>query len=182
MATKALRGGDKLEAYLRETAKKVARGGVLHVGFLEGATYPDGTSVAFVAAIQEFGSSARAIPPRSFFRTMIRSKSPGWPDALAKLLVANDMDAAKALEMMGEGIKGQLQESIIEVVAPPLSAITLMLRQMKAADPDIKVSGATVGEAARRIAAGESYAGASTKPLVDTGVMLNAVDYEVEGS
>lgn len=177
MVTASLKGGDRARAYLRDLARKTAKAKTLKVGFLEGATYPDGTPVAYVAAIQEFGSGP--IPPRSYFRTMIAAKQKGWPDAMAHLLRESDMDVARALAMMGEGIKGQLQQSIIDVLAPPLSAISLMLRKMKADDPSLEISGSTVGEAARRVAAGESYAGVSTKPLVESGTMLNAVDYEV---
>lgn len=176
-----LKGGAKLEAALAELAKKVERAGTLRVGFLEGATYPDGTTVAMIAAIQNFGAPARGIPPRPFFSTMVKDKSPRWADQLAKLLEANDWNVDAALNQMGAGIAGQLRQAIVETNAPPLSAITLMLRKMKYDDPDLEVTGATVGEAARRVAAGESYADAPTKPLVDSGVLLAAVDYEVTG-
>src|SRR5262245_47719483 len=51
-----LRGGDKLEAALREISRKVGKPGTLRVGFLSDATYPDGTPVALVAAANEFGT------------------------------------------------------------------------------------------------------------------------------
>ena len=50
-------GGDKLQEKLREVAGSIADEKSLKVGFLEGATYPDGTSVPYIAAIQEFGGS-----------------------------------------------------------------------------------------------------------------------------
>ena len=59
MAT--LKGGDKLEAALREIARKVSKPGKLRVGFLEGATYPDGTPVALVAG--GTNSGRREFPP-----------------------------------------------------------------------------------------------------------------------
>ncbi|MGF6633530.1 hypothetical protein [Paraburkholderia sp. MM6662-R1] len=55
MAGKAFSGGEKLEAYLRELAAKIAQPGTLEVGFMEDATYPDGTPVALIAAMNEFG-------------------------------------------------------------------------------------------------------------------------------
>lgn len=176
-----LKGGAKLEAALNELARKVEKAGTLRVGFLEGATYPDGTSVAMVAALQNFGAPARGIPPRPFFTNMVKDKSPRWPEQLAGLLEANDWDVDVALNQMGAGIAGQLRQAIVETNSPPLSAITLMLRKMKYDDPDLVVTGATVGEAARRVAAGESYADAPTKPLVDSSHMLQSVDYEVAG-
>ncbi|MBB3743907.1 hypothetical protein FHX10_003406 [Rhizobium sp. BK591] len=175
-----LKGGDKLAAALAEISQKVSKASSVDVGFLEGATYPDGKSVAEIAAIQEFGAPRAGIPPRPFFRTMISEKSPQWPEAVGDLLVSNGYDAAKTLGQTGEAIKGQLQQSIIETFNPPLSPITLMLRKMRSENPDLVVTGKTVGEAARRIKAGESTSGVSTKPLVDSGVLLGSVDYEVK--
>ena len=80
---------------------------------------------------------------------------------------------------MGEGIKSQLQQSIIDTFSPPLSPVTLMLRKMKANNPDLIVTGRTVGVAAANVAAGMSYAGVSTKPLIATGHLLNSVEYKV---
>ncbi|RWI39488.1 MAG: hypothetical protein EOQ93_32255, partial [Mesorhizobium sp.] len=102
-----LSGGDKLAAKLAEIAKSLQKAVSVDVGFLEGATYPDGTSVPLVAALNEFGS--RDTPPRPFFRGMIEDKSPEWPDAVGNLLVANGYDAEKTLGQTGEAIKGQLQ-------------------------------------------------------------------------
>ncbi|MDB5280871.1 MAG: hypothetical protein JWR61_5826, partial [Ferruginibacter sp.] len=100
--------------------------------------------------------------------------------AIGDLLIANEYDAGVTLGQAGEAIKGQLQQSIIDTYAPSLSAVTLMLRKMKSADPGLVVTGATVGEAARRVAAGESSDGVSTKPLVDSGHLVNSVDYQVK--
>lgn len=122
---KAFRGGAKLEAYLANLASKVRNPGTLRVGFLEGATYPDGTPVALVAATNEFGKPDKGQPPRPFFREMIREKSPGWGPSLAKLLVSTDYDANAALRLMGEGIKGQLQSKITTYVGPALADLTI---------------------------------------------------------
>lgn len=175
-----IKGGEKLKAALDKIAQSVTKPATLQVGFLEGATYPDGKSVAMIAAIQNFGAPSRGIPPRPFFSNMVKDKSPEWPEALGKVLVAKNYDAAAALELMGHGIKGQLQESIVDTLEPPLSPITVMLRGMRSNNPDLKVSGATVGEAAKRVADGKTNYGASTKPLVDSGDMLNAVDSTVK--
>jgi hypothetical protein len=143
-----IRGGDKLEAYLRELSAKVASASKVDVGFLEGATYPNGTPVATVAAYNEFGVPAHNQPPRPFFRNMIAEKSDAWGPTLGKLLVADKFDAGRALGQMGEGIAGQLRQSIKDTNEPPLSPKTVKRKGF-------------------------------TKPLVDTGVMLGSVDYEV---
>lgn len=118
-------GGDRMERKLRELAQKVGRSPVVRVGFLEGATYPDGTSVAMVAAVQNFGSMVRGIPPRPFFTNMIRDKSPEWGEKLARVMRANGYDAHRSLEQMGQGIAGQLQQSIVDTNAPPLADKTI---------------------------------------------------------
>src|SRR5882757_7574430 len=109
-----LKGGDKLEAYLTQMAVKVSNAGTLSVGFLEGTDYPsvpgeESINVATVAALQNFGAPAAGIPPRPFFSNMIKDKSEKWPDQLGALLTANNMDAHKALTLMGKGIEKQLR-------------------------------------------------------------------------
>lgn len=146
MAT--ISGGDKLAAELAKLASQVSKAATVRVGFLENATYPGGKSVAMIAAIQEFGSPSRGIPPRPFFRSMVAAKSAQWPAAIGALLVANGYDASKALKLTGEAIKGQLAQSIRDTNAPPLAAST------------IKRKG-------------------HSKPLIDTGVMFQSIDYEV---
>lgn len=178
MATPLLQGGDKLYTRMQELEKRIGKGEPeVRVGFLQTATYPNGQSVAEVAAWQEFGT--KSIPARPFFREMIRTKSASWGDTAAGLLKGHNYDVVKVLGLMGMGIRSQLQASIVAVLAPPLSAVTLMLRKMRAEDPHLNVTGATVAEAAGRVAAGESTSGVSTKPLVYSGHLLNSVDYEV---
>lgn len=179
MAAKSFTGGAALEKKLAEIAKRVASKRSLKVGFLEGATYPDaaGTPVAQVAFWLNYGHGKT--PPRPFFTDLISAKSDSWGDALARILELNDWDVDKSLNQLGEGIAGQVRQAIIDLDSPALSPVTLMLRKMLKDDPALEVTGATVGEAARRVADGESSAGVSTKVGVYTGHMLNSVGYEV---
>ncbi|MBS0959784.1 hypothetical protein [Acetobacter thailandicus] len=59
-----------LERTLTDLKRKLGDKTHVNVGFLEGATYPDGTPVAYIAAIQEFGGKAE-IPERE--QTIYRS-------------------------------------------------------------------------------------------------------------
>ena len=95
------------------------------VGFLSDATYPDGTSVALVAAVNEFGKPAIGQPPRPAFRLMVAEKRGTWPAAVEANLKATDYDAHKTLDRMGQGIKGQLQQSIRDLWEPPLKPSTV---------------------------------------------------------
>jgi hypothetical protein len=124
-------GGSKLEAYIADLADKVSRPGELRVGFLEGATYPDGTSVPLVAAVQNFGAPSRGIPPRPFFSNAIDRNAEGWGPALAAILPTVDYDGPAALRLMGEGIKGQVQQSIRDTNAPPLADSTVKRKGFK---------------------------------------------------
>lgn len=56
-------GGKQFRQKLKQAADNLKSGKSLKVGFLEGAAYPDGTPVAYIAAINEFGGSA-IIPAR----------------------------------------------------------------------------------------------------------------------
>lgn len=118
-------GGAALEAKLAELAEKIGDGKTLRVGFLEGATYPDGQSVPMVAAANEFGDPAMNRPPRPFFRNMIADKSPEWPQDIAKIAEATGYDAETMLGQMGEHIKSQLQGSIRDLMEPALSPVTI---------------------------------------------------------
>ena len=147
MAT--LTGGGKLEGKLREFARWLSGAQTVRIGFLKGATYPNGTPVALVAAVQEFGAPRRNIPPRPFFRDMIAARKGEWPAAIATLLKSNDFDAKKTLQMTGEAVAGQLRKSISDFHGAPLKPATI----------------------ARK---------GSSKQLIDSGVMLQSVSYEVK--
>jgi hypothetical protein len=118
-------GGRKLEEAMVRLAEKVSNPATLRVGFLENARYPDGKYVAMIAAIQEFGAPSVGIPPRPFFRNMIKAKQGEWPKAIAGLLVQADYDAMKALDIAGAAIAGQLRQSVIDTNAPPLAPATI---------------------------------------------------------
>jgi hypothetical protein len=144
-----IKGGEKLQRALVEITAKLDNYATLHVGFLQGARYPDGTSVAMVAAIMNYGAPRAGIPPRPFFSQMIAAKSPEWPAAMAGLLKSTGYDTKKTLALTGEAIKGQLQTAIRDFDGVPLKPAT------------IKRKG-------------------HSKPLVDTGQLLNSVAYEVK--
>lgn len=123
MAT--IRGGEKLEAAMADLARKVSRPGTLRVGIVEGATYPDGTPVALIAALNEYGVPSHGQPPRPAIRRMIRDKSPEWPAAIADLLKDNDMDAVAALNLAGAAIAGQWRQAILDFWDPPNAPSTI---------------------------------------------------------
>jgi hypothetical protein len=123
MAT--LTGGEGVKKYLESISGKLSNKATLRVGILEGATYPNGTPVALVASIQEFGAPKAGIPPRPFFRNAIAKHEAEWPKAIANLLVANGYDLKRTLDLAGQGIAGQIRQSIIDTNEPPLAPSTI---------------------------------------------------------
>lgn len=169
-------GGEKLEAYLSKLSQSVRSAGKVKAGFLAGATYPGGQSVAMVAVWQNYGT--KTVPPTRFLSDTALNRGEAWGEALGRALVHTDFDTKQALALVGEEMIGDIRAGIIAVDSPPLSPITLMLRKMFGNHPE-DITGAAVGEAARRVAAGEDYSGVSDKRLIWTGHLLGSIDKEV---
>ena len=104
-----MRGGDKFRQKLAELAARSETAKV-RVGIIEQADYEDGQSVAQVAFWNEYGTAH--IPPRPFFRNTIAEHKNKWPQQAAALMKANGGDVHQALELMGEGVKGQIVATI----------------------------------------------------------------------
>ena len=103
----AFSGGEKLQAALAAIDGKLARADGpyrLRVGFLEDAAYPDGKSVAYLAAIQEFGAPRARIPSRPFFRNMVAAKKAEWPAAVTELMRSTNYDSKQVLTQAGFAI------------------------------------------------------------------------------
>ena len=126
MATTRIKGGKKLDAFLRKA--KGARGvGQVEVGFYSTARYPDGTPVTSVAAWQEFGT--KTIPERPFFRIAIGKM--GGPalallkaDVDPKTMVVTRATASK-LGLIGQK---EIRKSITNLRTPPNSPVTILLK------------------------------------------------------
>lgn len=121
MAT--IKGGEKFQKALARIAAALGEPATLRVGFLEGSTAPNGDSMPLRAALNDYGHGST--PPRPFFRNMVAAKSPEWPDAIAGLLKSTGYNGHHTLELTGEAIKGQLQESILDLWSPALAPSTI---------------------------------------------------------
>lgn len=130
------------------------------MGFFEEAKYPDGESVAAVAAQNEFGNPAERVPARPFFRPTVENKKEHWGLQFAGAMIASfegKIDFSDALDQIGGESSGDVSKTISMIYEPPLSPATIRAR-------------------AERGSSGK----ASTKPLVDTGLMMQSVTYKVE--
>lgn len=110
---------EALEKYMSGTAV------TLRAGILEEAKYPDGTQVAQVGYIQEFGAAEAKIPPRPFFRAVINEGKQTWPSILAAGVEHYQGDVKSALALLGEQIVGELSQSVRDWSSPPNAPATI---------------------------------------------------------
>lgn len=162
------------------------------VGWFQDAQYENGTPVAYIAAIQEFGSPKNSIPARSFMRTTISERRQEWAKIAqngSKALLAGTATPEQVMTGIGLAAKGDIQKKIANIYDPELSPLTLAIRKyrlglIKDMDPG-PVGGKLVGILAGRLARGEiDTSGVSTKPLVEPaaiggGVLINSIDVRV---
>lgn len=149
------------------------------IGWPEGKQYPDGTPVAYVAAIQNFGVPEKSIPSRPMLKPTVNENKQRWAkimETLTKRVANGDLDAFDALDGMGRVAAMDLQATIAQINEPELSPITVLLRKWRKEGRTI--SGKTVGEAAQAIADGVEP-GSDNKPLNDTGYMIASVAHGV---
>lgn len=119
-------------------------------GWFETAHYPDGTPVAYVATIHEFGTDR--IPARPFMRPAVADHGQEWLDQLAagaRASLNGGQTPEQVMELVALGAAGNVAEAIQAVTSPPLAPVTV----------------------ARK---------GSSKPLIDTGQMFQSVTGKVE--
>lgn len=120
-----VRGGAKFDTAISALGKKLSSARKVKVGFFEDASYPDGTPVAMIAAVQNFGAPSRGIPPRPFFTAMIKDHGSEWGGDTAELMERTDGDAHQTLTLMGELIEEQLRQSVVDTNDPALKPATI---------------------------------------------------------
>lgn len=96
------------------------RDGSVSVGFFRDTEpYPNGTPVAQVAYYNEFGGTMRngeRREPRSFMRRTLHEKENEWKSMCADL-IRKGIPAEQIMELMGNQIKGDIQETIQKIAA-----------------------------------------------------------------
>lgn len=156
--TRKTEGSDTLRMALAGLAGTESR-----VGWFPSAVYEGGQPVAGVAAVQEFGSPSRGIPPRSFMRSTASEKREEWAKTAllaSKAAINGQISGEQVAEVVALAAEGHIRQTITKISEPPLAASTVAARK-------------------RRLANGGAGAKSSiTKPLVDTGIMLNSLSSE----
>lgn len=158
-----------LEATIKALDKQQAR-----IGWFASAKYEGGQPVAGIAAVHEFGSPERQIPPRLGMRTVASEKKEAWKETSAKVAraaAAGKIAPDKVLEVVAMTAAGNVAEHIAKVTEPPLKDSTIAARKRKLADKGKSLKGGKGGAGVAGI----------EKPLVASGILLNTLSYEVNG-
>lgn len=190
MGADGMSGGDRLMAHLDRILERVKSAQEVRVGFLEGATYPDGTPVPMVAAVQEFGGSMN-IPARTQDLHFKMSKSGEVGNRFVK---ADKSGFVQTVTIPAHTVTVPARpyfRTMLSEKAPQWGA--QVGKALKAANYDAGTTLGRMGELIKGelqgsirdltsppLAASTVRAKGFDKPLIDTGVMLNSVDYEVK--
>lgn len=153
--------GEVWKRKLREIANM---GADLKVGFLGGDSYPDGTSVAYVAYINEYGKGHN--PERPFMKETSKDYMGRWINII-KSNVTDNFDQAsvmRAFEMAGMDAEGRIREQI---------------KTWPNSSPRPNAPSTIARKAARGQSSSTTVAIDPNQVLIDTGVMINAVRHEV---
>ena len=159
------------------------KGMTVNVGFFEDSKYDSGVPVAYVAVIQEFGSPRQGIPPRPFMRPTCVANATKWQQQFAKGsadVADGKLTWLQVFEQLGLKAAGDTRKTISKIQTPPLSPVTLQLRAWKKAGVKITKK-SQVLQAAHLVALGinDTLSGTAAKPLIDSGVMRNAITHKV---
>ncbi len=136
----------KLNAILENIPKELADIQA-EVGWFEGNNYEDGTPVAYVATIHEFGAPSQNIPPRPTMGPTVKANTDEYLKQLgfaAKGVQNGKITGQDAMQLIGEKVAGDIRESISRLESPPLKPATVEQKGF-------------------------------SKPLIDTGQMLNSL-------
>jgi hypothetical protein len=156
-----------------------AAGREVKVGWPKGKEYPDGTPVAYVAAIQNFGAPERGIPPRPILKPAIAQNKDRWgqiADGMVGQMVRDQVSGFDVLDTLGRTAALDLQAFVGQITEPELSPVTVLLRQWR--KEGRAITGKTVGEAAQAIKDGV-VPGSDNKPLNDTGYLIASIGHAV---
>lgn len=168
-----------VQLHLKELAGVVGK-----VGWFQTAKYESGRPVAEVAAGNEFGIPSRSIPPRPFMRPAVAQNQEQWKKLAgqgAAAVIAGKATATEVMEKLTLTAQNEISKNIATLLSPPLSPITIAARKYRKEGKS--VTGATIGEIARKLKAGDlDISGVSTKPLEDTGLMSATLTSVVENA
>lgn len=191
MATVTSGGG--LARKLEEIRRKLADGPTtVEAGFMGGATYPDGTSVAMIAAVQEFGGTMR-MPEReqSVYRRIDKDGEFANGGKFVKRAKSNfETTHTVAAHMVTVPPRPFMRNAIVRGSKEWPAVLNKALRRSRFDTATaLGVLGKTIEEDIKDSirsntpppnAASTAKAKGFSRTLIDTGVMLNSVTHNVK--
>lgn len=126
------------------------------VGWHPTAKYPDGTPVAMVATVMEYGNVKKRVPPRPTVRPTIAEKGKVWSQHAGqgiKAVAEGKITPFALMDLLGGEAAGDVRMAIADLTTPPLSEVTKAIRKRMGYKPD--------------------------KPLVRSSLMLTTCVHEV---
>lgn len=146
----SITGGAKLKSYISDLKRKLGKAPTTLVGVPRSAgNYEDGTHIATIAAVNEFGSENGKIPERSFLRAGAEKSTPQIRKLYEKMLpdvIDDKVDINLVQSLVGELAVGEIKELISNGISPSNAPSTVAAK------------------------------GSST-PLIDTGTLRNSITY-----
>lgn len=146
---------------------KLFDGAVVKVGLPAGKNYPDGTSIAYVGAIHEFGAPEVNIPSRSFMRSTRTAKADAWAKDMAegaKAVVQRRISLYGMLDAVGAVAAADIVQTIANTIPPPLKPATVQARIRRARKTNPKFGA-------------KSLPVTISQPLNDTGALIAHISY-----
>lgn len=143
----------------------------LTVGVHSSAGSSDGTSMALIAAVHEFGAPSVGVPERAPIRKAIAANLPAyrtWMKRIASAYVRRGVPVPAGLNRLGLKIVSDIRGVIHDGLSPGLAESTKEKRRAKLAGN---------GGRARNSVFTDTD---SWTPLIDTGRLLNSYGHEVE--
>lgn len=157
MSVKIKRKGNGLRLKIKESEGKAR----VLAGVLSGSTRKDDRtgktlSVAQYAAYNEFGAAEKGLPARPFLQNTMRDHYKEWKRTIAEGIQALGFkEVEKVLIRVGEMMRGDIRDQIRNGDFEKLAEQTIKAKKRRgAAEPDT--------------------------PLIDTGALMNSIQYEVE--
>ncbi len=149
-----VKGGQRLSQRLQAIRQRMTTPGGVYVGIPSAAgQYEDGTPLAVIGAVHEFGRADGSIPERSFLRVPLRANQETYRKIIARGLqdvVEGNASLNQVFNQVGARAAGDSQEAISAGIPPPNAQSTIERK------------------------------GSST-PLIDTGRLRQSITHVVEG-
>ena len=160
-----LKVNDKLWKEIKAQFPKIDKA-IVKTGIQSDAGENDGVSIAEYASFNEFGT--RTIPERPFMRKTFDDNLANYNKLIERLfkgMLSGKIDAKMAFSILGQQTEDDMKNTIMTGNFKPNS--------------DITINGGWI-----RTSSGKPFyvkGKGSSRPLVDEGIMMGSIRYEVEG-